>query len=361
MMILLECRVVCGHRWGAIAMTAEQSIVVTGASGLIAKHIIGAFLKRGHTVRGTLRRMDKAEDVRSAVTRLGRDPAELSFVVADLEEDAGWDEAVAGANVVVHTASPFPIAQPTNPDEVIRPARDGTLRVLRAAARANVKRVVLTSSSVAIFYGSGLPIGHVYSEADFTDETRSDLTPYIKSKTIAEKVAWQFIKATPGAPELAVINPAFVQGPALDGDLSTSHELYRLMARGVYPAAPRIRFPVADVRDVAEVHAEAAFNSKAAGRRYLVGEGQLRLYELGRILARELPDLRSKVPKFELPDVAVRTLALFDKRLRTILPELGEQKDYTNARIRTELGVTLRSADEAAKAAVRSLRDLRLI
>jgi hypothetical protein len=158
-----------------------------------------------------------------------------------------------------------------------------------------------------------------------------------------------------------IINPAFVQGPALDGDLSTSHELYRLMARGVYPAAPRIRFPVADVRDVAEVHAEAAFRPEAAGRRYLVGEGGLSLYELGRILAREIPDLRSKVPKFELPDVAVRMLAVFDKRLRTILPELGEQKDYTNARIRADLGMNLRSADEAAKAAVRSLRDLRLI
>jgi len=342
-------------------MTAEQPIVVTGASGLIAKHTIGALLKRGHIVRGTLRRMDKAEAVRRAVAGLGCDPAGLSFVVADLEDDAGWDEAVAGANVVVHTASPFPIAQPTDPEEVIRPARDGTLRVLRAATRANVRRVVLTSSSVAIFYGSGLPVGHVYSEADFTDETRSDLTPYIKSKTIAEKAAWQFVKATPGASELVVINPAFVQGPALDDDLSTSHELYQLMARGVYPAAPRIRFPVADVRDVAEIHAEAAFNPKAAGRRYLVGEGQLRLYELGRILAREVPDLRSKVPKFELPDLAVRALALLDKRLRTILPELGEQKDYTNARIRTELGVTLGRAEEAVEAAVRSLRDLRLI
>ena len=320
-------------------MTSEQPIVVTGASGLIAKHVIATFMKRGHAVRGTVRRREKADDVRRAVARLGCDLAELSFIVADLDDDVGWDEAVAGSNVVLHMASPFPIAQPDDADEVIRPARDGTLRVLRAATRANVKRVVLTSSSVAIFYGSGLPIDHVYSEADFSDETRSDLTPYIRSKTIAEKVAWQFVRATPGAPELTVINPAFVQGPALDGDLSTSHELYRLMARGVYPAAPRIRFPVADVRDVAEAHAEAAFRPEAAGRRYLVGEGYVGLYELGRILARELPDLRSKVPKFELPDVAVRTLALFDKRLRTILPELGEQKDYTNARVRADLGL----------------------
>lgn len=342
-------------------MSTEPPVVVTGATGLIAKHIIGELLKRGHAVRGTLRRMEKADDVRRAATRLGCNPAGLSFAVANLDSDEGWDEAVAGSSIVLHTASPFPIAQPDNPDDVIRPARDGTLRVLKAAARARVKRVILTSSSVAIFYGRGLPAGHIYSENDFTDETRADITPYIKSKTIAEKAAWQFVRSTPGAPELAVINPAFVQGPALDADLSTSHELYRLMARGVYPAAPRIRFPVADVRDVAAAHVEAAFRPEAAGKRYLVGEGQLRLYELGQILAREFPDLRSKVPKFELPDVAVRVLSIFDKRMRTILPELGEQKDYTNERIKTDLGLRLRSADEAVAAAVRSLRDLRLI
>ncbi|AGK58176.1 NAD-dependent epimerase/dehydratase [Hyphomicrobium denitrificans 1NES1] len=342
-------------------MSTEPPVVVTGASGFIAKHVAGEFLKRGYSVRGTIRRLDKADAVRRAVTRLGCDPSALSFVAADLDSDVGWDDAVAGANIVVHMASPFPIAQPDDPDDVILPAREGTLRVLKAATRAHAKRLVLTSSSVAIFYGSGLPIGHIYSEDDFSDETRNDLTPYIKSKTIAEKAAWQFVKKTPGAPELAVINPAFVQGPALDDDLSTSHDLYRLMARGLYPAAPRIRFPVVDVRDVAAAHVEAALRPEAAGKRYLIGEGQLRLYELGRILARELPDLRSKVPKFELPDVAVRMLAVFDRRLRTILPELGAQKDYTNTRVRAGLGLNLRGSDEAVTAAVRSLRDLRLI
>ena len=342
-------------------MPTEPLVVVTGASGLVAKYVIGEFLKRGYPVRGTVRTLDKADTARRAVTRLGCDPSRLSFAVADLERDAGWDEAVAGAGIVVHTASPFPIAQPDNADDVIRPAREGTLRVLKAATRAQVKRVVLTSSSVAIFYGSGLPPEHIYSEDDFTDETRAGLTPYIKSKTIAEKAAWQFVKETADAPELAVINPAFVQGPALDDDLSTSHELFRLMARGLYPAAPRIRFPVTDVRDVAAAHAEAALRPEAAGKRYLIGEGQFRLYELGRVLARELPDLRGKVPKFELPDAAVRALAVFDKRLRTILPELGAEKDYTNARVRTDLGLNLRSADDAVTAAVRSLRDLRLI
>lgn len=342
-------------------MASDPQVVVTGASGLIAKHTIAEFLRRGHSVRGTLRSLSKADDVRRTITRLGADPSNLTFVVADLTKDAGWDEAVAGASVVVHTASPFPMTQPDNAEDLIAPARDGTLRVLRSATKASIARVVLTSSTVAIFYPSGVAHGHVYSEKDFTDETRSDITPYFRSKTIAEKAAWDFTASTPGAPELVVINPSFVQGPAADADLSTSHQLYQIMAKGSYPAAPRINFPVTDVRDVAAAHVEAAFKPGVAGNRYLVGEGRVSLFELGQILARELPEFRSKVPKFELPDFAVRAMAVFDKRLRTILPELGERKDYTNAKIKADLGISLRSADEAATAAVRSLRDLRLI
>jgi dihydroflavonol-4-reductase len=342
-------------------VASESEVVVTGASGLIAKYTIAELLRRGHAVRGTLRSLDKADAVRRAVSLLGADPAKLSFALADLSADEGWDNAIGNAAVVVHTASPFPMAQPSNAEDLIAPARDGTLRVLRAATKAAVARVVLTSSTVAIFYPSGRPPDHVYSEEDFTDETRADLTAYFKSKTIAEKAAWDFAASAPGAPQLVVINPSFVQGPAIDGDLSTSHELYRVMAKGTYPAAPSITFPVTDVRDVAAAHAEAAFRPGIEGNRYLLGEGQLSLFALGRIMARELPDLASKVPKFELPDFAVRIAAMFDRKLQTVLPELGQSKTFTNAKVKAGLGLTLRGADEAATAAVRSLRDLRLI
>ncbi len=340
---------------------SNSLIVVTGASGFIAKHIIAELLKRGRAVRGTLRDAAKADDVRHAVTSAGADPSGLSFAVADLLSDDGWDEALSGASLIAHTASPFPIAQPDNPDDVIAPARDGTLRVLRSATRAGVKRVVVTSSSVAILYPSGRPPDHVYSENDFSDETRPTITPYIRSKTLAEKAAWDFVKRTPGAPELVAVNPGFVHGPALDADLSTSHELFRVMASGIYPAAPRIRFPVAHVHDVAAAHAEALERPAAAGQRYLIGEGEMGLYGLGRVMAAELPDLASKAPKFELPDLAVRALSVFDKRMRSILPELGQKKRYTAGKARSELGIAFKSAETAARDSVRSLRALGII
>lgn len=339
----------------------SSPIVVTGCTGFIAKHVIAELLKRGYAVRGTLRSLEKADDVRRAVARAGADPGALTFAVADLLSDAGWDEALADARLIAHTASPFPIEQPDNPDDVIAPARDGTLRVLRGAAKVGAKRVVVTSSTVAILYGAGLPADHVYTEADFSDETNATLTPYIRSKTLAEKAAWNFGIGMIGAPEIVAINPGFVHGPALDADLSTSHELFKVMASGVYPATPKIRFPVAHVHDVAAAHAEALFRPAAAGNRYLIGDGEMGLYGLGRIMAEELPDLASKAPKFELPNVAVRALAVFDKRMRTILPELGKRKRFDNAKARAELQLSFKSAETAARDSVRSLRDLGVI
>lgn len=343
------------------ATDQQDPVVVTGVSGFIGKYVTAEFLRRGYAVRGTVRSLDKADAVRRAVARVGVDPSRLTFAVADLLSDAGWSEAITGASHVVHTASPFPMQQPDNPDDVIRPAVDGTLRVLKAATAAGVKRVVLTSSTVAIFYGPDQPASHAYSEIDFTDEARTDITPYIRSKTMAERAAWNFVQTTPGAPQLVAINPGFVQGAALDDDLSTSHKLFLLMAKGTYPAAPRIRFPVAHIADVARAHAEALERPAAAGQRYLIGEGQLGLYDLGRVMARELPDLKSKVPKFELPDMVVRGLAVADKKMRTILPELGKSKAFSNAKARVELGIAFHGADAAVSASVNSLRALGLI
>lgn len=339
-----------------------DTVLVTGATGFIAKHIVAELLRRGYQVRGTARDPAKGQDnVRRAVERAGVDARAVELVGADLLGDNGWDEAVRGCRYVMHVASPFPITQPADADEVIRPAREGALRALRAATKSGVERVVMTSSTVAIMYTSAHRPGHVYSETDWTDPTRTDITPYIASKTLAEEAAWDFVRTTVGAPQLAVINPAFVQGPALDPDLSTSLEVVHLMGKGAYPAAPRVEFPVVDVRDVAELHVKAMESPRAAGERFLAAEGSVSLMGIGRLVAEALPDLKRKVPRFVMPDLMVRTVALADKRLRTVLPELGVVRRCANAKAREVLGHTFRTPDEAVKAAASSLRDLRII
>lgn len=338
-----------------------ETVVVTGASGFIAKYIIAELLRRGYAVRGTVRSYAKAEAAAQSIASTGASTSQLSFCNAHLNSDEGWDEALKGAKYAIHTASPFPMEQPDDPADLIEPAREGTLRLMQAAHRNMVRRVVLTSSTVAVMYPPQYGRDHVFTEEDFTDENTKGLTPYIRSKTVAEKAAWNFVKTKLSTPELAVINPGFVQGPALDADLSTSHELYRLMARGIYPASPRIRFPVCDVRDVAVAHAEAMSHPKAAGERFIIAEGETGLFALGQALAQECPDLKSKVPKFQLPDTAVRTLAVFDKRLRTILPELGREKKCTADKARRVLNLRLRDGGTAISDAIRSLRSHGLI
>lgn len=339
-----------------------ETVLVTGATGFIAKHCVAELLKAGYAVRGTARDAAKGLDaVRRAVTRAGADATRLTMVAADLTRDDGWDAAVSGCRYVLHVASPFPITQPETRDELVGPARDGALRLLRAATKGGVERVVLTSSCVAIMYGANVAHGHLYTEADWTDTTRKDITPYIASKTLAERAAWDFVRGTAGAPQLAVINPGFVQGPALDPDLSTSLEVVHLMGKGAYPGAPRIEFPVADVRDVAEMHVKAMTNPSAAGERFIAANGSATLYGIGQIIAAALPDLKRKVPRFELPDVAVRGLALVDKRLRTVLPELGIVRHCSNDKARRVLGHDFREPETAIRDAALSLRALKVI
>lgn len=340
----------------------SQTVLVTGATGFIAKHCIAELLRQGFEVRGTARDPARGLDsVSRALARAGVDATGVTMVAADLNSDDGWEAAARGCRHVLHVASPFPIQQPSTRDELIAPARDGTLRLLRAATAVGVERVVLTSSTVAVMYTSESPAGHIYTEADWTDTNRADITPYIASKTIAERAAWDFVGNTSGAPGLAVICPGFVQGPALDPDLSTSLEVQHLMGKGAYPGAPRIEFPVADVRDVAELHVKAMTHDKAAGERFIAANGSASLYGIGQEIAGVLPDLARKVPRFEMPDVMVRALAVVDKRLRTVLPELGIVRNCSNGKARAMFGHEFRSAETAIRDAALSLRALKVI
>jgi len=337
-------------------------VLVTGASGFIAKHCIAELLRRDFSVRGTLRDMGRADAVRKSVARAGADASGVDFVAADLLRDDGWSQAMQGCAFVLHVASPFPLQDPPNADDLIRPAREGALRVLKAATRAGIKRVVMTSSVVAITMPwPEAPLGHVFTEADWTNPKRPDLTAYIVSKTLAEQAAWDYVKGEPRAPELAAVNPAIVLGPATDADISSSHEVIKLMAKGAYPAAPKVGFPISDVRDVAATHVLALTTPAAAGKRFLSANGFLRLIEVGRLVADVLPDVQGEVPRRELPDWLVRAVALFDKRLKAVLPDLGHPRPVTNAQARSVLGQTFRTAPEAVKSAALSLRELGVI
>jgi nucleoside-diphosphate-sugar epimerase len=342
-------------------MTAAK-VLVTGASGFIAKHCIAELLRRGFTVQASLRNMSRQDETRASIAKAGADASGVAFFPADLMRDDGWERAMDGCTYVMHVASPFPLHNPRDAQEVIRPAREGALRVLKAAGRSGVKRVVMTSSIVAVTLPwPEAPAGHVFDETDWTNPERRDITAYVVSKTLAERAAWDYVKSTPGAPELTTVNPAFVLGPAPDADLSTSQEVLHLMGKGAYPAAPRIGFPISDVRDVAVTHALAMTTPEAAGQRFLSANGFLRLIEVGRLIAEVLPDLAKKVPRFELLDFAVRGLALVDERLKAVIPDLGFPRPISNAKAHGILGQTFRSPQEAVKSAAARLRALRVI
>ncbi len=336
-------------------------IVVTGASGFIAKYVIAELLKRDFAVRGSLRNLQKTDAVRKAVTAAGADPFKLEFFEADLTKDDGWDAAIDGAAAVVHIASPNPLHQPANADEVIIPARDGTLRVMLAAHRGIVKRVVLTSSASAVLYPAGSAAGGTFNESNFTDETNQQLSPYVKAKTLAEKAAWTFIKTKIGAPELTVIVPARVHGPALDDDLSASHQFLVALAKGKIYAPPKVTFPVCDVRDVALAHVEALLAPSAAGHRFIISEGTASAFEIGQRLADRLPDLKRHVPRREAADLPVRLRALANRGLRLQLADVGCQRLCCSQKAQEFFGLKLRTVDEAIGASALSLRELQLL
>lgn len=245
-----------------------SAVLVTGGSGFVGSYCILQLLAEGHTVRTTVRNLAREGDVRSMLKTGGADARDrLSFFAADLESDKGWSEAAAGCDYILHVASPIPVAVPKNEDELIVPAREGALRVLRAARGAGVKRVVLTSSFAAIGYGQK-PQTAPFDESSWTDINGYGATPYIKSKTIAERAAWDFV-AKEGGTELAVVNPVAILGPVLGADYSPSIMIVQRMLDGAIPGCPQRWFGIVDVRDVADLHVRAMTHPAASGQRFL--------------------------------------------------------------------------------------------
>jgi nucleoside-diphosphate-sugar epimerase len=340
----------------------SNTILVTGGSGFIGSHCILQLLAAGHKVRTTVRSLKREGDVRAMLKEGGAEPGNrLSFIAADLEKDAGWPEAVAGCDFVLHVASPFPATVPKSEDELIVPAREGALRVLRASRDAGVKRAVLTSSFAAIGYGQK-PQEKPFNETNWTDSNAADVLPYAKSKTLAERAAWDFIAKEGGNLELSVVNPVGVFGPVLGADYSTSILFVQRMMDGAVPGCPKLYFGAVDVRDVADLHLRAMTEPAAKGQRFLAVAGDfLSVLDMAKILKRRMGAAAKRVPTRELPNWLVRVAALRDPAVKQILPELGKRKNATNEKARRMLSWAPRSSEESIAATAESLVRLGLL
>ncbi len=341
---------------------AGELVLVTGGSGFIGAHCILQLLAAGYRVRTTVRSLNREGDVRAMLKAGGAEPGEaLSFAAADLTSDAGWPQAVAGCDYVLHVASPFPPAAPKDENELIVPAREGALRVLRAARDAGVKRVVLTSSFAAIGYGQK-PSDRPFTEESWTDPNGGDVRAYVKSKTLAERAAWDFIAQEGGALELSVVNPVGVFGPVLGPDYSTSILLVQRLMDGAMPGCPRLSFGLVDVRDVADLHLRAMTNPAAKGERFLAVAGDfMTIQQIAQVLKARMGAAARRVPTKVLPDWMVRLASLRDPAVAQIVPELGKFKNATNEKARRLLGWAPRSNEESIIATAESLVRLGLL
>jgi len=329
-------------------------ILVTGGSGFIAGWCIRRLLEAGYSVRTTVRARRREAEVRNLVGPAAT-PERLSFCEADLLRDDGWAEAAAGCTHVLHVASPFPLADPRDEDELIRPAREGTLRALKAARDAGAKRAVVTSSFAAVGYGHPPDRREPFTEADWTLPDGPGCSAYIKSKFYAERAAWDWLAKEGGGLELATVNPVAVMGPILGPDLSTSVEVVRMMLAGALPALPRVGFAVVDVRDVADLHLLAMTRPEAAGQRFLAAGPFMWFSEIAQVLRDGLGAKARRVPTARLPDFVVRLGANFDGTMKTIASELGQERPVTSQKAKDLLGWAPRSNAEAILASAESL------
>ncbi|KAF2361675.1 NAD-dependent epimerase/dehydratase [Trinorchestia longiramus] len=325
---------------------SDQLVLVTGASGYVAGHVVKQLQQAGYRVRGTVRSLKNTARV-DPLYKLASSPKHaLELVEADLEKDDGWDEAMEGVFCVMHTASPFPpIGESPSEESLVKPAVEGTKRVLEAAAKAGVKKVVLTSSFAAVF-AEPAPSdpNQKFNEENWTDTSSPAVAAYSKSKTLAEKSAWDLHKTLPedGRFELSTVNPVLVLGPPLieAHKSATSVKILHDAITGKNPGAPKVFFPVCDVRDVAQAHLECLTNPKAAGQRHIISSGGIWLKDINQILADEFKSQNYKVPTRELPNVAIWLASLFNTSIRKdVYPRLGATFEIDNSRMTNVLGI----------------------
>ncbi len=335
---------------------SHQKVLVTGGTGFVAIHSILQLLNRGYQVRTTIRSLNSRDKIFEMLKNGGiTDFSQLEFIETDLTSDKNWNEAMIGCQYVLHIASPIFLRLPKNEDEMIRPAVDGTLRVLKAARDSGVKRVVMTSNFGAVGY-SHKDKNSLITEESWTDPNEKGLSTYNKSKVLAEKAAWDFIEKEGGPLELSVINPMGIFGPSLNEDLSSGFELLKKLLDGSMKAIPDIRLGIVDVRDVAELHILAMEKPQAKGERFLaLSGGTMSLMEIVKLLKEKMPYVTTKAPTKSLPTFIIRLSSIFNDQAKAILPLVGINRNASNKKAKTILGWVPRTNEEAVTASVISL------
>ncbi len=328
-------------------------VLVTGGSGYIGSFIIRQLVEQGWTVNTTVRSLKREAEVRASLAV----PADkLHFFAADLLNDAGWADAVAGCSHVVHVASPLPSGAVKHQDDLIVPAREGALRALRFAKAAGVQRVVMTSSVAAIAYGHGKKIG-TYTEADWTDVNGPQVHAYAKSKTLAERAARDWIAGEGAGMEYVSVNPAAVLGPVLSADFSSSVQIITRLLSGSLPGLPNFGFGVVDVRDVADLHVRALTAPGMDGERFIASGPFMMMKEVAAVLRDRMGNEARKVPTRGLPDFLLQLTSLVDPTIRMVTGELGKQRITPSDHARDVLGWVPRPAADTIVDTARSLID----
>lgn len=342
---------------------SKIKILVTGGSGFLASRCVLDALERGYAVCTTVRSKKRADDLKKILSRGGATAAQMEtveFSTADLLHDDGWTDACKGCTYVLHVASPFPSTKPKHEDDLILPARDGTLRVLRAAkAAGTVKRVVVTSSIAAATYGHSDRGERPFDEQDWTilDNPDRPVGAYQKSKTLAEQAAWDFVRSKGEDMELAVVMPGGIFGPALSSEYGTTVQLVDRMMQGKVPGLPRLWVSCVDVRDAADLHFRAMLDSKAKGERFLClsPDGLLSIKEVADSLKRRMGSQGQRIPTRVVPNMLLRLVSIWDEEVAMIVPELGKRKTASSDKAQRVLGWRPRSAEDSVVASAESI------
>ena len=334
-----------------------ETVLVTGGTGFIGLHCLQQLLDRGYKVRTTIRSESRKQEVMEAMKKHSSNCENLEFFIADLLNDDGWKEAVEGSKYVLHVASPFFLGEPENEDVFIKPAVEGTLRVLTACADADVQKVVLTSSFAAVGYGHPRE-KEVYTEEDWSS-VDGEISPYAKSKTLAEKAAWEFVENLEESKkfELTVINPVAVTGPMLTSDIGSSNDFLLKLISGSMPACPKIHMGYIDVRDVAKAHIFSMTEERTNGERIIVSENEMFFAEVGKTLNEAG---FKKSPTKEMPNFLVKIMSLFVGELKTLLSALNRKGDIDKTKAKSFFNWDYISTEQSVTETAQQLQDMGL-